>query len=87
MLKKAALGEDVDFTNDNYFGERIIENNQVIFNKNDVVTPATTRSCSILLLRAKAEITSRKLIDAIDKLDRYIELTGDLSTPKNFREY
>ena len=87
ILKKAALGEGFDFTNDNDFGEIIVENNQVNFNKNDAFTPAITRSCSVLLLRSRNEATSYKLIDAIEKLDRYIELTGDLPTPENFREY
>lgn len=87
ILNKNALKEGLDFTNDEDFGKRIMGNNQISFNKNGVVTPAITRSCSVLLLIARKEIGSSKLIDSIDKLDRYIELTGDLPTPENFREY
>lgn len=88
LIKKINRGEPIEFREDNIFGERITELEQCIsFTENDDFPPAITRGCAVLVLKMRIELLDNEIIKALDKLDTYIESTGDLPRPEDFREY
>lgn len=79
--------KEIEFRDDDNFGKRITKSGEYInCTVNDKFPSSITIACSILISEIRYATSDRELKIVIDKLDEYIDSTGDILKPEDIWE-